>query len=128
VASIDARRTESSWEVVTHGGRVGTGRDALEWASEVVARGAGEILLTSIDRDGTRDGYDLALTRAVAERVPVPVIASGGAGRAEDLVSAVRDGGADAVLIAGILHDGATTIAALKRSLAASGVPVRSAA
>jgi len=128
VASIDARREGSAWRVVTHGGRTPTARDALAWARECVDRGAGEILLTSIDQDGARSGYDLALTRAVAEAVPVPVVASGGAGGPEHVVRVLREGGADAALVAGILHDGATTVAALKRALAREGLPVRSAA
>jgi len=131
VASIDAARdadTPSGWRVVVHGGRTPTDRDALEWATEVVDRGAGEILLTSIDRDGSRAGYDLALTRAVAERVSVPVIASGGAGNAADVCAVLRDGRADAALVAGILHDGVTTVAALKYAMAEEGLPVRKVA
>ena len=135
VASIDARRdgelaaglvpVPSGWRIVTHGGRVATGLDAIVWARECVARGAGEILLTSIDRDGARSGYDLPLTRAIADAVPVPVIASGGAGCASDLSDAIRIGGADAVLVAGILHDGLVTVGELKRALALDAIPVR---
>jgi cyclase len=125
VASIDARREDGGWRVYTHGGRIPTPREAVSWARECAAGGAGEILLTSIDRDGVRSGYDLALTRAVADAVPVPVIASGGAGDAGHLHAALVEGGADAVLVAGILHDGITTVGALKQSLAAAGVPVR---
>jgi imidazole glycerol-phosphate synthase subunit HisF len=131
VASIDAARdpgTPSGWRVVVHGGRTPTDRDALEWATECVDRGAGEILLTSIDRDGSRAGYDLPLTHAVAERVSVPVIASGGAGSAQDVCAVLREGGADAALVAGILHDGLTTVSALKDAMAARGLPVRKTA
>lgn len=118
-------RPPSGWRVVTHGGRLATDRDAIGWARECVARGAGEILLTSIDRDGARRGYDLALTRAIADAVSVPVIASGGAGAASDLIDAIRIGGADAVLVAGILHDGLTTVRELKLALAADDIAVR---
>ncbi|MFN8586720.1 MAG: imidazole glycerol phosphate synthase subunit HisF [Candidatus Eisenbacteria bacterium] len=128
VASVDAARTPDGWRVVTHGGRRPTTLDAVEWARECVRRGAGEILLTSVDRDGGRDGYDLALTRAVADAVPVPVVASGGAGDAAHVVAALTEGGADAALVAGILHDGVTTVTALKRAMAAAGVHVRAAA
>jgi cyclase len=127
VASIDARRrdSEAGWEVYVRGGRQATGRDAVAWAAECVERGAGEILLTSIDRDGSRTGYDIALTRAVADRVGVPVVASGGAGRADDLVAAFRAGNADAALVAGILHDRETTVRDVKNVLAERGIPVR---
>jgi len=128
VASIDAKRdddTPSGWRVYVRGGRTATELDALAWACECVARGAGEILLTSIDRDGARSGYDVALTRAVASAVHVPVIASGGAGSAADVCEILRDGGADAALVAGILHDGLTTVGALKDAMAADGLPVR---
>ena len=118
----------SGWRVVTHGGRLATDRDAVVWARECVARGAGEILLTSIDRDGTRSGYDLLLTRAIADAVTVPVIASGGAGCPRDLSDAIRIGGAQAVLVAGILHDGLVTVRDLKRALAADAIAVRPAA
>jgi imidazole glycerol-phosphate synthase subunit HisF len=129
VASIDARREgENRWRVWTHGGSVRTETDAVVWAQECVARGAGEILLTSIDRDGVRRGYDLALTRAVVDAVSVPVIASGGAGSAEHVRDAVVEGGADAVLVAGILHDGLTTVRELKNVLARADVPVRAVA
>ncbi|MFL5574497.1 MAG: imidazole glycerol phosphate synthase subunit HisF [Gemmatimonadaceae bacterium] len=114
------------WQVYTRGGRTPTGLDAVAWARECVARGAGEILLTSIDRDGARTGYDLELTRAVADAVDVPVVASGGAGRAEHVREAIVDARADAALVAGILHDGVTTVRALKAALAGAGVPVRS--
>jgi cyclase len=124
VASIDARRHAGGWEVVVHGGRTPTGVDALAWAVRCSHEGAGEILLTSIDRDGVRGGYDLALVAAVAARVAVPVVASGGAGAAAHLADAVA-AGADAVLVAGMLHDGSTTVAALKCTLAHAGVPVR---
>jgi cyclase len=129
VASIDARReSDGHWRVWTHGGRVRTGIDAIDWARECVARGAGEILLTSIDRDGARDGYDLALTRAVSDAVSVPVIASGGAGCAEHVRDALVEGRADAVLVAGILHDGLTTVRALKDVLARDHISVREVA
>jgi cyclase len=111
--------------VFTHGGTRATGLDALEWTREAAERGAGEVLLTSIDRDGTREGYDLELTRAVAERVSVPVIASGGAGSARHLRDAFREGFASAALVAGILHEGLATVAGLKQELRADGIPVR---
>ena len=107
------------------GGREETPLEAVAWAQECVARGAGEILLTSIDQDGARTGYDLPLTRAVADAVHVPVIASGGAGQASHLVDAVVEGHADAVLVAGILHDGVTTVRALKAAMRGAGLPVR---
>ena len=127
VASIDARSEAGAngWRVHTHGGKRATGLEAVEWARECVRRGAGEILLTSIDRDGARTGYDLELTRAVADAVRVPVIASGGAGTAEHVAEALDIGGADAALVAGILHDGLTTVAAIKERLAARAIPVR---
>jgi cyclase len=125
VASIDARREGDAWLVRTRGGRSGTALEAVEWARECAARGAGEILLTSIDRDGVRGGYDLALTRAVASVVNVPVVASGGAGSAEHVIEAFRDGGADAALVAGIVHDGVTTVAAIKEAMRNQGLPVR---
>jgi imidazole glycerol-phosphate synthase subunit HisF len=127
VLAIDARRREDSWEVVVAGGRQPTGRDAVEWAREGVERGAGEILLTSMDRDGTNDGYDLALTRAVASAVGVPVIASGGAGELHHLAEAL-EAGADAALAASIFHFGRFSIAQAKEHLAAAGLAVRSAA
>ena len=113
-----------SWEVFVAGGRTPTGRDAVEWAREGTERGAGEILLTSMDRDGTEDGYDLELTAAVAEAVSVPVIASGGAGELHHLVEAVR-AGADAVLCASIFHYGRYRVGEAKQALAAAGIPVR---
>ena len=126
VASIDAKRNaEGVWKVWVKGGREETPLEAVAWAQQCVAFGAGEILLTSIDRDGARTGYDLTLTRAVADAVHVPVIASGGAGIASHLVDAVVDGGADAVLVAGILHDGVTTVGALKRAMTTAGLPMR---
>jgi cyclase len=115
----------SGYEVLTHGGRTPTGLDAVAWARECVRRGAGEILLTSIDRDGARTGYDLALTRAVADAVDVPVIASGGAGSAAHVRDAIAEAHADAALVAGILHDGVTTVREIKAVLAAAGLPVR---
>jgi imidazole glycerol-phosphate synthase subunit HisF len=142
VASIDAKSRDSgaqeegssrassasSWEVYTRGGRTPTGLDAVEWARECVRRGAGEILLTSIDRDGARTGYDLPLTRAIADAVDVPVIASGGAGRAEHVRDAIADAHADAALVAGILHDGLTTVREIKGVLRDGGIRVRGTA
>jgi cyclase len=125
VVSIDARRTPDGWQVFTRGGSQPTGLDAIRWAELCVKLGAGEILLTSIDRDGGRNGYDIALTRAVAQRVSVPVVASGGAGSADDVVCAIIEADADAALVAGVLHDGSTTIAAIKRAMVASAIPVR---
>jgi cyclase len=126
VVAIDAREdAPGRWQVYTHGGRRGTGRDAVQWAIEAVHRGAGEILLTSMDRDGTRSGFDLALTRAVAEAVPVPVIASGGVGTLEHLVEGVTLGAADAVLAASIFHFGDHTVGEAKQLMAARGIPVR---
>jgi cyclase len=126
VAAIDAKETApESWEVFTHGGRRATGIDAVSWAREVVARGAGEILLTSMDRDGARTGFDLALTRAVVDAVDVPVIASGGVGELRHLVDGVREGGADAVLAASIFHYGEFTIAQAKAAMAAAGIEIR---
>lgn len=127
VASIDARARDGSWEVMTHAGTRATGRDALEWAEQTAALGAGEILLTSVDRDGRREGYDLTLTEAVAARVTVPVIASGGAGSATHVADVLGTTAADAALVAGILHDGTATVAGIKRELARRGVPVRGA-
>jgi cyclase len=124
VLAIDAKATPGAWEAFLAGGRTPTGRDAVVWAREATERGAGEILLTSMDRDGTNSGYDLALTRSVSEAVAVPVIASGGAGRMEHLTEAVR-AGADAVLLASILHYGQHTVGEIKARLAADGVPVR---
>jgi imidazole glycerol-phosphate synthase subunit HisF len=126
VLAIDARRNETGgWTVFTHGGRKPTERDAIAWAREGVRRGAGEILLTSMDKDGTKDGYDLALTRAVSEAVPVPVIASGGAGTLQHLVEAVTEGKADAVLAASIFHFGEFTIPQTKAYMHDKGVEVR---
>lgn len=125
IASIDARREGKGWRVYIHGGRTPTDREAVAWAAECAQRGAGEILLTSIDRDGVRTGYDLELTRAVADAVNVPVIASGGAGNAAHLGAALREGGADAALVAGIVHDGTTSVGEIKRALAQDGLTVR---
>jgi cyclase len=126
VAAIDARSVPGGgWRVFTYGGRRDTGLDAAAWAEAVVGRGAGEILLTSMDRDGVRSGYDLGLLRAVTNAVKVPVIASGGAGEARHMVEAVTEGGADAVLAASIFHFGAVSIAEVKAAMAAAGVPVR---
>jgi cyclase len=125
VASVDARRVDDHWEVFTHGGRRATGIDAVEHAVRLATLGAGELLVTSMDRDGTRDGYDLALTRAIAGAVAVPVIASGGVGSLGDLVAGIREGHADAVLAASIFHFGEATIGDAHRALAAAGLPVR---
>lgn len=125
VASIDARREGGGWGVHTHGARVPAPLDAVEWARECARLGAGEILITSIDHDGSREGYDLELTRAVVEAVRVPVIASGGAGTAEHVRDAIVEAGADAALVAGVLHDGVLEIGAIKDCLAHAGVPVR---
>jgi cyclase len=126
VIAIDAKRADGSWDVYTHGGRNRVeGREAVAWAREAVALGAGEVLLTSMDRDGTSDGYDLELTKAVADAVDVPVIASGGAGELDHLVAAVNDGHADAVLCASIFHYGAHTVAEAKERMDAAGIPVR---
>jgi cyclase len=124
VLAIDAKRVDGGWEVFVAGGRTATGRDAVAWAREGVERGAGEILLTSMDRDGTNAGYDLELTRAVSEAVAVPVIASGGAGTLDHLVEAV-EAGADAALVASLFHYGKYTISEAKQRLAEAGVPVR---
>ena len=130
VVAIDARRrraddASAGWEVYIHGGRTPTGRDVIEWAREVEHLGAGEILLTSMDRDGTKAGFDLALTRAVSDAVPVPVIASGGVGALEHLVEGIRVGGADAVLAASIFHDGQHTVGEAKAFMRAAGLEVR---
>ena len=113
------------WDVFSHGGRKNTGLDAVKWAVEMTRRGAGEILLTSMDRDGTKSGFDLELTRAVSDAVDVPVIASGGVGNLDDLVNGIKIGGADAVLAASIFHYGEYTVAQAKARMAASGIPVR---
>jgi cyclase len=133
VVAIDAKRrsTEDAaargpgWDVYTHGGRKNTGLDAVAWAREMVARGAGEILLTSMDRDGTRAGFDLELTRAVSDAVSVPVIASGGVGNLDHLADGVQQGGADAVLAASIFHYGQHTVSEAKALMARRGIPVR---
>ena len=126
VCAIDAKQVAPGrWEVFTHGGRKPAGRDAIEWAREVERRGAGEILLTSMDRDGTRQGFDLGLTRAVSDAVGIPVIASGGVGGLQDLADGVLQGRADAVLAASIFHFGEHTITEAKRHLAAQGIAVR---
>lgn len=124
--AVDAKQVDAGrFEIFTHGGRNATGLEAVPWAQRLVALGAGEILLTSMDRDGTRDGYDLPLTRAIADAVPVPVIASGGVGGLQDLVTGVREGHASAVLAASIFHFGEASIAEAKETLAAAGVPIR---
>ncbi len=125
VVAIDARRRGDGWRVFSHGGRRDTGHDAMQWARQAAGRGAGEILLTSMDRDGTRSGYDLALTASVAAAVPVPVIASGGAGEPEHLRSVLTEGGAGAALAASIFHFDAHPLPETKRYLAAAGVEVR---
>ena len=131
VVAIDAKQvanggeSQPRWEIFTHGGRRRTGIDAIEFAKEVVSLGAGEILLTSMDRDGTRAGFDIPLTRAISDAVPVPVIASGGVGALDHLVEGIRDGGATAVLAASIFHFGDHTIGEAKRHMAAAGIAVR---
>jgi cyclase len=126
VVAIDARRAaDGRWEVYTHGGRKARGIDAVEWARTMAARGAGEILLTSMDRDGTRSGFDIALTRAVSDAVAVPVIASGGVGKLEHLAEGIEQGRADAVLAASVFHFGEITVAEAKRYLAARGIEMR---
>ena len=128
VSSIDAKRVGQSWRVFINGGRTATELDVVEWARECVNRGAGELLLTSVDRDGSRSGYDIDLTRAVSDVVNVPVIASGGAGSALDMIAAIQSGHADAALVAGILHDGTTTVPEIKAHMRASLLSVRNAA
>ena len=131
VVAIDAKRVSAEddespkWEIFTHGGRKPTGIDAVEWAKEMVERGAGEILLTSMDRDGTKKGFDLELTRAISEAVPVPVIASGGVGNLEHLAEGVTEGKADAVLAASIFHFGEYSIGEAKQHMASRGIEVR---
>jgi len=125
VIAIDAAHVDDGWQVHAVSGTEATARDARDWAAEAVERGAGEVLLTSIDRDGTRSGYDTELTRAVADRVAVPVIASGGAGSVSDVVEVLTAGGAQAALLASLLHLGITTIPALKAALAERGVAIR---
>ncbi|WP_448676394.1 imidazole glycerol phosphate synthase subunit HisF [Delftia acidovorans] len=121
----DSRAAGPGWDVYSHGGRKNTGLDAVQWAAEMARRGAGEILLTSMDRDGTKSGFDLKLTRAVSDAVPVPVIASGGVGSLDDLADGVTLGGADAVLAASIFHYGEFTVGQAKQRMAERGVPVR---
>jgi cyclase len=125
VVAIDAKRGSEGWGVYVNGGRDAVDREAVEWAREVTERGAGEIMLTSMDRDGTTDGYELELTRAVADAVGIPVIASGGAGELEHLATAIRTGGADAVLCASIFHYGTYRVRDAKRHLRDAGIPVR---
>ncbi len=125
VASVDARRSGEGWEVFTHGGRRATGIDAIAHALKLAELGAGELLVTSMDRDGTRSGYDLDLIRAISDRVRVPVVASGGVGGLDDLVAGIRDGHASAVLAASIFHFGQASIGDAHAALAAAGIPVR---
>ena len=130
MVAIDAKRVSQPgepdrWEIFTHGGRNPTGLDAVDYAREVVALGAGEILLTSMDRDGTRQGFDIPLTRAIADAVPVPVIASGGVGTLDHLVEGIRDGHATAVLAASIFHFGEYTVRDAKEHMARAGLPMR---
>ena len=126
VVAIDAKRRAAAWDVYVAGGRTRVeGRETVAWAREAAERGAGEVLLTSMDRDGTSDGYDLELTRAVAEAVPIPVIASGGAGELDHLVAGISEGHADAVLVASIFHYGKHTVREAKEAMGAAGIPVR---
>ncbi|CAG0982240.1 cyclase [Anaerolineae bacterium] len=125
VVAIDAKRVGDHWEVFTHGGRKPTGLDAVEWARKMVGLGAGELLLTSMDRDGTKSGFDLALTRAISDAVEVPIIASGGVGNLQHLVDGVKQGGADAVLAASIFHFGEYSVQQAKQYMADHGVEVR---
>lgn len=125
VVAIDAKRQNGSWQAFTHGGRVSSTRDAVEWAREAECRGAGEILLTSMDRDGTASGFDCELTRAISDCLNIPVIASGGAGGAEHFVEVFRNGHADAALAASIFHYGLSSLGDLKQSLRSEGIPVR---
>lgn len=125
VVAIDARKTGDHWEIFTHGGRTATGKDAVDFARLVASKGAGEILLTSMDKDGTKSGFDIPLTRIVSDAVNVPVIASGGAGSVDDLAPAVLEGGASAVLAASIFHFGEASIAEARAALASAGAPVR---
>ena len=126
VVSVDARQREGGgWEIYTHGGRTPTGVDAVEFAARVAANGAGELLVTSMDRDGTKEGFDIALTRAIADEVSVPVIASGGVGNLDHLVEGIGDGGATAVLAASIFHFGEHTVEEAKRHMQSHGIPVR---
>jgi imidazole glycerol-phosphate synthase subunit HisF len=125
VVAIDAKRVENRWEVFTHGGRKATGLDTVEWAKKMQAMGAGEILLTSMDRDGTRNGFDLALIRTVSDLVDVPVIASGGVGNLQHLVDGIMEGHADAVLAASIFHYGEYTVRQAKEHMAQNGIEVR---
>jgi len=129
VVAVDARRRtdteDTAWEVFTHGGRTGTGIDALAWAERCGVLGAGELLVTSMDRDGTRDGFDLELTRRIADACPIPLVASGGVGELDHLVEGAVEGAADAVLAASIFHLGEFTVAEAKAHLAAAGIPVR---
>ena len=125
VVAIDAKRKDGGWEVYTHGGRNATGLDVVEWARRMVQAGAGEILLTSMDRDGTRDGFDLALTRAVSDAVSVPVIASGGVGTREHLADGILEGRADAVLAASVFHFGDFTVRESKQYMQSRGIEVR---
>ena len=122
---VDGQTIGPGWDVFSHGGRKNTGLDAVKWAVEMARRGAGEILLTSMDRDGTKSGFDLELTRAVSDAVNVPVIASGGVGTLDDLVNGIKQGGADAVLAASIFHYGEYTVGQAKAKMAAAGIPVR---
>jgi cyclase len=125
VVAIDAKKVGDRWEIFTHGGRNATGLDAIDYAKEVVSLGAGEILLTSMDRDGTKKGYDIPLTRAIADAVTVPVIASGGVGKLDDMVAGIRDGHATAVLAASIFHFGEHSVREAKDYMAKAGLPMR---
>lgn len=125
VVGIDAKKVGTTWEIFTHGGRKGTGINAIEWAKQMAEFGAGEILLTSMDRDGTKSGYDIGLVRAVSDSVPIPVIASGGVGNLDDIISGIKDGHASAVLAASIFHFGQHTVLEAKHAMQNAGIPVR---
>ena len=125
VVGIDAKKVGNTWEIFTHGGRKGTGINAIEWAKQMAEFGAGEILLTSMDRDGTKSGYDIGLVRTISDSVPIPVVASGGVGSLDDMISGIKDGHASAVLAASIFHFGQHTVLEAKHAMQNAGIPVR---